>query len=716
MEIQIATDPVTRYVHLSYDVPNGVPGEVEVCCKVRMHAEGTWEPAVVWRYMSPTASALVPHADWAVGVRKGAFVEYGCSGLTRTAIWNPFPKFAQQSSAILKIELSADGSLLAAAETVVGLNNDDVVLLDDWSRVLQTKYVSADPCPREAVWWWRTGQLGEDAPLDGTSLEAKEKNIELPQLTYPLDLRGPYALFVSLPPKLCGMELRLSGDERTEDFGYASHVAPDTTDPAIRHGGEAFWKWCDMDWQNLVIRQPYRTVYEYEDDFHAALDMVRLVPLSQQEVQHLEDEWRADAQRRLVIGYQEPYGWSFTQKIETNLQHREPILAFSEARVDMLDIQFMRGGSCSVAETRVGTQLVVETHGDPVRGEVPHTDNVGRMVQYTNAFESQFKYARQLGIEPRANMGATNCYVGSNFESEFSKQHPDWNEGSALLYEIPEVREYILSLFEEMLEMGARHLSVDWCRYPDALKSKETVTLFLQKLRELSARFWCAEKGTVIVLVRFPARGAPMNEFMDYQTWIAEELADYLVPSQIFNCPLCFEIEEYLEAARGSKTTILPNVEPCVPMPGLWFDRLLNCYEAGAEGVFIYQCDAPVNRADTRRYISLAGSYEALKRWKDRETKEQSRYSKGIYLSEPHNKRAYQPFERLRVWVEGVDGLAVELWVDDRRINSYEGPPYILGSEAPDDDHLIPAGEHVLLVRAQDGEAWLEQEFAIRVA
>ena len=716
MDIQSRTDPVTRYVFLSYRVPASAPEEVRVNCQVRREPNVDWEPAVVWAHISPTANALVPPDDWHSGVHNGRLVERRAAGSTRTLIWNPFPGYTDQCVARVRITFSHDSGQLETGEILVELDNSDVVLLDDWSQVLQSQFVSTDPAPGEAVWWWRTGQTGDDAPAGGRSLEVRKKNIELPQLTYPLNLRGPHALFVSLPPKLCGIELRLSGDERIEDFGFASHLDLEPTDPAIRPGEEAFWKWADMDWQNLIIRQPYRTVYEYEEEFRAALDTIRLVPLSPEDVRRLEEEWRADDSRRLVIGYQEPYGWSFTQKIESNLQHREPLLAFAEARVDMLDIQFLRGGSSSVSETRVGTQLVTETHGDPVRGEVPHTANVGRMVQYTNTFESQFKYAHQLGIEPRANMGATNCYAGTNFESEFSREHPDWNEGSALLYEIPEVRAYILSLFEEMLEMGARHISTDWCRYPHALKDNRTVTIFLRQLRQLADRFSTVEEGPVAVLVRFPARGAPMSECMDYETWIEEGLADFLVPSNIFNSPLCFEIDEYLEAAKGTKTKILPNVEPCVPLPGLWFQRLLNCYEAGAEGVFIYQCDAPVSRSHTRRYISLAGSLEALRRWQERELQEQSRYSKGIYLSAPHRKGTYQPYERLRVWVEGVDGKAVELWVDDSRINSYEKPPYILGSEALEDDHLIPAGAHSLRVRARDGEGWLEQEFPISVA
>ena len=342
MDIQSRTDPVTRYVFLSYRVPAAAPDEMQVTCEVQPEPNDDWQPASVWRHISPTASALVPRNDWHSGVRKGRLIERRAAGLTRTLIWNPFPQYADRRSARVRITLSRDADQLETGEILVELNNSDVVLLDDWSKVLQSKFVSTDPAPGETLWWWRTEQSGDHAPSGGRSLEVREKNIELPQLTYPLDLRGPHALFVSLPPKLCGIELRMSGDERVEDFGFASHLDLEPTDPAIRPGEEAFWKWADMAWQNLIIRQPYRTVYEYEDEFRAALDTIRLVPLSQGDVRRLEEEWRADDSRRLVIGYQEPYGWSFTQKIESNLQHREPLLAFAEAKVDMLDIQFLR--------------------------------------------------------------------------------------------------------------------------------------------------------------------------------------------------------------------------------------------------------------------------------------------------------------------------------------------------------------------------------------
>lgn len=86
--------------------------------------------------------------------------------------------------------------------------------------------------------------------------------------------------------------------------------------------------------QHLVIKQPHCTMDEHDDDFRAHPDRVRFVPLAAETVQGLQSTWAADGERRPVIGYSEPYSWAFGEKVESNLQHREPLLAFAEARVD----------------------------------------------------------------------------------------------------------------------------------------------------------------------------------------------------------------------------------------------------------------------------------------------------------------------------------------------------------------------------------------------
>jgi len=481
--------------------------------------------------------------------------------------WNPFALTAGWADVTVRVTVGTGDGESVSGEVDICLENDDVVVLDDWSGVVQESLVSEDPEPGQAVWWWRREQAGERGPANGCSLEVREKHIALSPLTFPLDLRGPHAVFVQLPPKLGLVELRLSGDERAERFG--SH----------RPGEEIFWRWVDMTRQHLVIKQPHCTVDEYEEDFRAHLDRVRLVPLGPETVRALESTWSAEGERRPVIGYNEPYSWAFAEKVESNLQHREPLLAFAEARVDRVDIQIGRGGCSMVHESRVGSQLLADTLGDPVRGEVPRTSNVGRMQQFTNTLASQLRYARELGLRPVANLGATNCYPGNPLESEFSRQHPEWRDGSCLRYEVPEVRQYMLALFEEALEIGADHLSIDWCRYPNSVCSADTVTRFFRELRALADR-WGERRGSrAEIITRFPARGVTAWEHMDYATWAGEGLVDVLAPSNIQARHLSFDVDEYLEAARGTSTRVYPCVDALhwgLTQPGMWLRRILE--------------------------------------------------------------------------------------------------------------------------------------------
>ena len=532
--------------------------------------------------------------------------------------------------------------------------------------------------------------------------------------------------------------MRLSGDERTQEFAFHFHKK------WLRR--ETFWRWADLTRQHLVIRQPYSTINDYEKEYRSHLDMVRLVPLTAQLVEKLEERWSARNKERIVVGYNEPATWALNKKVESNLQHREPLLAFAEARVEIVDVQFGRGGSRMWFESRVGSQLIGASTFDAVRGKVPFLSGVGRMQQYTNMLATQLKYIRQLGMKPRANMGATNCYAGTPNESVFSKEHPEWRTDGLLKYEVPEVRRYILTLFEEAIQVGAESLSIDWCRYPHSVTSKETVTGFFRELRALADRYERLRGRPIDILTRFPARGAPGWQYMDYATWAREGLVDFLAPSRFFDRVMNFDIAEYVEAVKGTKAKLIPEVGEGgnSPMPGMWWQRILKMYEDGADGVYIYQCDSPILKSpETRRYVSLAGSPDALKAWRLRERAEQSRYSKGIYInSTMWDDNQYHNFERLRVWVEGFEPILVELLVDGRLINRYNSPPYILGSEkwnrarphssphpeasqtarpsdAPSelaDIDTIPPGRHLLKVRAKAGQAWMEREFQVNLA
>ncbi|HET7214107.1 MAG TPA: hypothetical protein VFL79_10995 [Terriglobia bacterium] len=715
-------NPITRYVHVSYKVPADSPSETIVRCEVRQSNSEVWRPASVWPYMSETALNLVQKQEWENGILRGSVVERRAAGLRRTVVWNPFRLVTGIASVDFRITL-LDGERAIAQDTMpISLDNSDVVILHDWSKVMQRQLVSENPQPGSAVWWLKTGQAGDYAPTEGTSLEVKEKGIELPQLTYPLDLKGYYAIFVVLPAKLGCIELRLSGDERSQMFsgesvGNGCYLEINSLPAFVRAGHESFWRWADMTRQHLVIEQPYKTVSLYEESFRAHLDSVRLVPLTPELVAQLNKTWSAEGQKRTVIGYYEPGSWAFQEKVESNLDHWKPLLAFAEARFSVVDINLGRGGSVLNYESRVDSQLLGAVHGDPSHGKVPHSSAAALMQEYTNTFATELKYARQLGMKPAANFGATSCYVGSDLESNFSKEHPEWRSGDELRYDVPEVRRFMSALFEEALQIGAERLSLDWCRYPETLKSKGPVTEFMRELRRLADRYGNLRGVHIDILARFPARGVPSWQYMDYRTWVREQLVDFLCPSNIQGRHLNFDLSEYLAATKGTKTRLLPNVTAHIwglSMPGMFWERVLKCYEEGCEGAYVYQADCPtLGSPEGIRYLSLCCSEAALKRWRAREQAEQGKYSKNIYLSLPPRGGQYQPWGRLRVWIEGFSPGLVELFVDDKKINRYTAPPYVLTSEERSEDKAIQPGKRILTVRAEDGSGWLEKEFKV---
>lgn len=250
----------------------------------------------------------------------------------------------------------------------------------------------------------------------------------LPQLSYPLDLKGAYAIFI----KGGTVKFRLTGDERADRL-------------SSQYGWPTLWRWTAMGRQHLVIKQPH----EYNGWTPASIDYVKLVPLSEQLVAKLDHPFSGTPDK-FIAGYREPYFWAFHENIRETLQHREALSAFRDARFSLVDSQVNRFGAKAVFESRVADQLLFNTRGDRCQDEsIPVTDGVGRMQQFTSALDATIRYASEFGLQCHANFGAGASYVGSPLQGDFSKAHPEWLHGSQLKFEIPEVRAYALGLVRE---------------------------------------------------------------------------------------------------------------------------------------------------------------------------------------------------------------------------------------------------------------------------
>ncbi|HOX38595.1 MAG TPA: hypothetical protein PL033_11450 [Candidatus Brocadiia bacterium] len=700
-EGNVRIDPLTRYIHISYAVPASAPDAVGIRCSWSPAGRGEWHPAKVTPLLSDTALDLVPADEWKRWTNEGRITERRASGLIRTVVFNPYPEAQSDGKVSIDFRVivsDADGKSLARKETRIEADNSDVFYVEDWTRVFQRSAVALKSAGEDAAGKWELleGLKESEGASFGSRLSCNSENA-VPQLTYPLDLKGNFAIFVH---GASGVELRLTGDERADRAWLGEP------------GRETLWRWTRMDRQHLVVKQGHA----YTGRVSGRIDYVRFVPLSDELVAHLDAQFGQPD--KFVAGYWEPYSWAFSDNVQSPLKHREPLSAFAEARISLVDTQLGRFGMKSVFETRLTDQLIYSTIGDPI-GKVsrPTTDNVGRMQQYSNTLDATLRYCRELGLTAHANFGASNCYPGSPLQGDFSKQHPEWMRGHALRFEVPEVRQYVLSLYRESLEIGARGISIDFCRYPETVDAVETGNATMRDIRKLADEFGAKIGARVPVLVRFPGNGVRRSEFFDYRTWAKEELVDYLCPSNIQGRHMNIDVAPYLEAVKGTRCKLLPCVDALswgLPFAGPFLWRVQKIYEAGCPGIYIYQADGRIlSHPHERRVMRMLCSSNAVRRFWEDDAKQRPLRSKGIFITGAHELPGYHGWERIRIWTEGVPMGELEVYLDGRLVNRRDGPPYMVGTEDYESDKVISPGEHELKIRVRDGEGWLEQVFKI---
>jgi len=700
---EVSVDPLTRLIHVRYAVPAGAPPMVTVECTWSPPGANAFRPANVVPYISETALGLAPQAERTRWTTQGLLTERRAAGLTRTVIFNPYPDAidagAVQADFRIRV-LGDDGEALAVEECRIALPQTDVVYIEQWDQVFQRERVSTEG--GDGGWQWRTGLDAAAAAAGGDLLSCAAAGQGMPpaQLTYPLDLRGWYAVHVVTAPAEGGARLRFTGDERADSFG--SRFPRE----------EVFWRVAKLDRQHLVIAPPH----DYTGYTAASIDYVKLVPISEAQAAGQLPPRAAD---KFVAAYWEPYSWAFVENIQSPLQHREPLIPYAEAGISLVDTQIGRFGDKVVYESRLTDPLLYATIGDPIGDiAVPKTDNVGRMQQYTNTLETELRHARDLGLLVSANFGASACYRGTPLEADISKQHPEWVRGDQLRYEVPEVRDYVLRLYREALEIGAPAISIDFCRYPATIDVPETCNAFLRELRALAGEFATARGAAVPILVRFPGIGVRQWQDFDYATWAREGLVDYLCPSNLQGRHMHLDIAPYVAAVRGTSVQLLPSVDGLswgYAFPGQFLWRVQQLYAQGVPGIHVYQADARLlGWPGDRRMMGLLRSSEAVAAWWAAEQAATPARSKGLYITAPHEFGKYNGWERLRVWPEGVAWGAMAFYLDGALVYECAGPPYQLGSEESSDDGIIPSGEHELLIRMPDGDGWIEQRFAIR--
>ncbi len=203
--------------------------------------------------------------------------------------------------------------------------------------------------------------------------------------------------------------------------------------------------------------------------------------------------------------------------------------------------------------------------------------------------------------------------------SPVKRRHPDWllgeegNRRTAYNFALPQVREYKLALAREAIEnYDLDGLDWDFCRHPILFpqgREAEGASLLTELLGEI--RRSLDEKGERVgrrlsLSVRVPGSlDEALAQGMDVRSWLSKGLLDILIvgyqPGNKHRLP----VEEYVEAARGTRTQIVAQGLGLFQQPRplsaklIWNEKdyytaemcravAAAHYRAGAQGIFVF--------------------------------------------------------------------------------------------------------------------------------
>ena len=512
---------------------------------------------------------------------------------------------------------------------------------------------------------WRVVPYETEEGVRGNMIFAAPED-RAPPVTIRLGARGPHRIFVGInhtrsslgdtlhhtPWSMYGSTwLKLTGDVGCSRFAPEMlwrHALGRFPDRVGREGEiwgavhETYWRTADVSGRDLVIRPPGPPCDGPEVAGIANLAWVRLVPLAAAEVA----SWRALAPgpdtRRLAILYCTGQLTGHTSGSPmfhpTDEQWMcEELAPFLDNDVGIISFEAIRGNLCAF-HTRTG--------------DVGTEDNRWP-ADWIDPLATAVALARRHGIAVFASMrmiGASLPVVRQPIQwarfywrhQAWAKRSPEGIAASGLSLAYPEVRAHWISLLRETLALGCdgvqlhlnrsdpfvlyerpsaeafhRDHGVDlrdvsladprWAGHMDRF-----VTRFLREVRAMLAE-WPGRKLAVTVPCGSYGSAAaidPMRRGCDVETWLAEGLVDYLMPTPAIDPG---RLARWRSLA-SRRVQIWPDLMPRT-QPGEAYAALARSYyEAGADGLCLWDGERRAPRCSEWSVLRHLGHRDQLDR------------------------------------------------------------------------------------------------------
>ena len=533
--------------------------------------------------------------------------------------------------------------------------------VSDMDRCMPGSALSRDPLRRH----WRLMDY-EAEGLSGTMLTAGPETAA-PEITCPLGISGYHAISIgtyvrhgllNVPVSVLA---RLSGDEQ---FSLLS-MPPQEERGAIVH--ELFWKVADLTGQDIVIGQAKNRVAPGEGPgsylcTNARVAYVKLVPLSDREVDALEADRRRRDTRRLFAHND---GWSlmFAYRPTTPEELCRDLAPLEDSDFSRLYWE-AGGGDMLQYYTKIGRLHTYENVGDFSRPGERFVGESWRAFreQGIDPFRVAIDHTHTMGLEFHAGYRVSNfrspppqdyLSVGDSFYSRHPELRGVTRAGEPtprIAYSYPETRRYVVSIFREMASYPIDGVCLMYNRRPpfveyepplvEGFKTRhgldpraldETDPRWLshragamtQFMRELRAALDDAAQehrrdrriGVTAIVMRDVREN--LEHGLDLETWLAEDLVDTLVPyssepnydafyeSANESWPDVSDAGHFVNLTRGTGCTLALNLLPRRMGVEQYRRKAATLYGAGVENFFIW---------DTNLRSDYGAAWGALRR------------------------------------------------------------------------------------------------------
>lgn len=336
----------------------------------------------------------------------------------------------------------------------------DAIIFSDLTKVNPQSALTFD-VRRESQ--WKVLDYETENGLTGKSISSGP-NTAAPKVTLNLNKKGWYAIYVGLGGFGRFMEsysnevrLKLTNDVTFQHRRYSGSW--DEID-------EVFFKAADLTGQNLEIAQMRMQALMNSDSVarqkHSIIMYVKLIPLTEKEVEWIQKD-RADKNNKKLIATLDGFSWLGRNYPTTKEEFLEDFEHYRDSDFGTLSWQIVGGGLVNY-KSSLGT-IPGELSDDTIRigdrfAKATIQNFIAKGEDPTKmAIEAARSMNKKIFIGFRSQSWQTPPALEDYFSSRFYRDHPAYRaydrDGTPVMrmsYAVPQVREHIYGLVQEVLE------------------------------------------------------------------------------------------------------------------------------------------------------------------------------------------------------------------------------------------------------------------------